>query len=437
MADLFKSGGYYTACVGKWHLGLEWQRKDAFDGAEYGIQAEVEAIRADPSKQKMQSFLLDCMDIDYDKPITHGPCNYGFDYFFGLSASLDQPPYTYIQNNRVLEKPDHISGVHPLDRSGPSQQQLWQRGPTAPGHNCRKVIPDMQAKVIDLIKNYRDGPFFIYYPTPAVHGPLLPDRKFEGKSGINVYADMVLMVDDMVGEITRTLKNAGIWEDTIFIFTSDNGCSGIADYPLLLSKGHNPSYVFRGRKSEIYEGGHRVPAIFSWPSRYDSPQTCDGMICLSDFFRTFADMLNVKIPDDAGEDSISLLGILEGREEHARDSIIHSSANGSFSIRLGNWKLELCDDNGCSGAWRIPEESTSEQVPYQLYDLNGDITERTNKAALYPELVQKLKEELKGAILKGRTTPGRQQRNAAEDDWPQAERLDIFEHQKTLNERSK
>lgn len=420
IADLFKENGYFTACVGKWHLGLGWQRKE-FDGSEYGIADEVsQGI----GNKAMAAFRFDGMNVDYSKPLTYGPNDYGFDYFYGLAASLDQPPYTYIENNRALYIPDHVSGVFPLDRSGATQQQLWQRGPHAKEYIHENVVTDMNDKVLDLIDEHAGEPFFIYYPTPAVHGPLLPPKEFAGKSGLNIYADMVLYLDDMVRQITEKLKEKGIWENTVFMFMSDNGCSGVADYPLLLSKGHNPSYIFRGKKSDIYEGGHRIPAIFSWPAKYAGRKNCDQMVCLSDMFATFAEMFEYKLPENAAVDSFSLKPILDGIDKPVRDVIVHSSGDGSFSIRDKDWKLILCrgSGGGMSDA-NIPDPSTSDAVPYQLYDLNEDISERINRAAEHPEVVIKLKRKLIEIIEAGRSTPGPRQQNTPVQSWPQYEKL--------------
>ncbi|HAL74565.1 MAG TPA: arylsulfatase [Clostridiales bacterium] len=433
MAHAFKQSGYFTACVGKWHLGMSWHRKPDTDGSEYGIQDEIAAMKAEQAEAKKTgkdvwrlSNFVDGYDLDYSKPLISGPCDQGFDYFFGMPASLDQPPFVYIENDRVLVEPDHVSGVFPLDRSGPTMQELWQRGPVATGFDHRQVIPDMQAKVIDLIDSHRDEPFFIYYPTPAVHGPLLPTEEFSGKSGLNLYADMVLQLDCMVGEIMQKLKETGQWEETILIFASDNGCSGVADYPFLTANGHNPSYIFRGLKADIYEGGHRVPSIVSWPGQFKTKKICDQMVCHSDFFRTLANLIEFQLPENAGEDSIAM-PLLNDASQSGRDTVIHSSGTGEFAIRSKDWKLELCRGSGnyFGGAGMI-EPSTSEEMPYQLYNLADDIGERKNRAAELPSIVAKLKNELLAAINLGRTTPGAPQPNTVHGPWRQLD--DIKRH---------
>lgn len=424
MAQMFKADGYYTACIGKWHLGMGWTKKQDFDGAEYGAKAEIAQMKAEQMECGYgwnNRHLLDTADVDFDIPCTDGPVKQGFDYFFGLNASIDQPPFTYIENDRVVKKPDHLSGVWPLDRAGATQQQEWQRGPAAAGHDFTRVVPDMQNKVLKQLDQHAGQPFFIYYPTPAVHGPLLPTSEFAGKSGLNVYADMVLMVDQMVGEITAKLKEKGIWEETIFIFTSDNGCSGVADYPYLLAHGHNPSYIFRGKKGDIWEGGHRVPTILSWPEKYSENTQCTSMICLADFFRTFAEMLDYELPANAGEDSFSLQPVLDNPAAAVRQSIIHSAGDGSFSIREKDWKLELCHAGGGMG----PQPLAEGMHPCQLYDLNQDVGERKNLAPQMPEKVRAMTRDLIEAINQGRTTPGSPQKNTPpeHEPWQQYEQV--------------
>lgn len=430
LAHMFKQGGYFTACVGKWHLGMQWHRKQNADGTEYGIPYEINAMKADLAEAQKTGksiwssrYFVDGYDLDFSKPLVTGPCDKGFDYFFGMPASLDQPPYVYIENDRILVEPDHVSGIFPLDRNGATHQEQWQRGPVAAGFDHRQVIPDMQDKVLELIETHRDEPFFIYYPTPAVHGPLLPTPEYQGRSGLNLYADMVLQLDGMVGEITQKLKTTGVWENTIFVFVSDNGCSGVADYPFLLAHDHNPSYIFRGHKADIYEGGHRVPTVVSWPGKFTETAVCSQMVCLADFYRSFAELIGIELPDSAGEDSF-LLPLLGTDTDSGRQSIIHSSGDGSFAIRSKEWKLELCRGSGNQfGGTKMIEPSTSEEMPYQLYNLSEDIGERVNRASELPDVVIDLKNELLAAIDLGRTTTGSPQPNTLRGPWRQLDEI--------------
>lgn len=403
MASLLKRQGYRTACVGKWHLGLGWQTKEG-----YCLPATYE----DPNVDQDRCF----SGIDFTAPITDGPNQHGFDYFYGMPASLDQPPFVRIENDRVLTPPDHMTGVKGLARHDPSQPFDVEYGPAEPGFDPAAIVPEMDAKVLSLVDKYADGgqPFFLYYPTLAVHGPLVPAPEFQGKSGLNAYADFVLQLDDFVGRLMAKLDEKGIADNTIVVFTSDNGCSPVANFPELISKGHNPSYIYRGWKADIWEGGHRIPFVIRWPGRIPAGTVREQLTCLCDLFATFAQVTGASYGQDAGEDSISLLPLLEGGEESVRDTIVHHTADGSFSIRKGPWKLELTRG---SGGMRPP--CTDESLPpYQLYRLDGDITEQYNLYGSHPEVEQELLSILDGYVRNGRSTPGAPQENHPCENWP-------------------
>lgn len=418
VASMLKGAGYRTACIGKWHLGLGWTRTGA-----------------DPS------------DVDFSRPIANGPNQHGFDYYFGISASLDMDPYVYIENDRATALPDRVT-------KNDDAMGFWREGPTAPDFRHEDVLPKLTAKVLEKIGEYRDSPFFIYFPMPAPHTPILPSPEFVGKSGTNLYGDFVLMCDDVVGQVVRRLEELGLSDNTILVYTSDNGCSPRADYEALLAAGHNPSYVFRGHKADIYEGGHRIPLLVKWPARIAAGRRSAEPVCLVDLMATMADIAGAAIPDEAGEDSVSHLPVwLEegggeigaGSEEVAaagseaatdtgavadasaraaaeaaarrnagrpplREAIVHHSIDGSFSIRQGRWKLELCPG---SGGWSDPKPG---QEPVgapdiQLYDLEADIGERRNVWNRHPEVVRSLQALLKRYIEEGRSTPGKPQSN--------------------------
>lgn len=429
MAQLFQRNGYKTACVGKWHLGLEWTLKETISPDDYGEDKSIydHFKYHTPDRQPVVNFLnwnpVHGLDIDYDQPITWGPNQYGFDYFFGLPASLDQPPFVYIENDRVLEKPDRVSGVTHLDRRGPSMQTMWERGPIAPHYKHEQVLDDMNDKVLELIDDYanQEEPFFIYYPTPAVHGPLIPNNKFRGKSGLNLYADVVLQVDDMVRQITEKLKEKGIFEDTIFIFTSDNGCSAVADYETLLKKGHDPSGGYRGKKFDIYEGGHRVPTIVCYPRLIERGSESHAMVCHSDFFATFAELLSEKLKENEAEDSVSNLSIWRGEKEQVREDAVFASGSGFLAIEQDGWKLEFCEDGGSS---QRVEESVikGERIKqeFELYYLPEDKKESKNLYVEYPQIVEKLREKMDKRFEEGRTSDGGKQKNyIPEESWVQ------------------
>lgn len=393
VASMLKEQGYQTACVGKWHLGLEWPLKDGGVASTYQDEAQV----------------------DFTSPITDGPTNHGFDYFYGISASLDMPPYVYIENDRMT-----ASRVEQFE-SVPGKKYM-RAGLIGDDFEPAQVLPKLTQKVEDLIDGYakNDDPFFIYFPLPAPHTPILPLPEFQGKSKTNEYGDFCLQVDDTVGRVMQALERNGMTEDTIVIFTADNGCSPMADFEELAQFNHNPSYVFRGHKADIFEGGHRIPFVIRWPETIKAGTTTDQTFCLTDLTATMADITGFDLPDDAAEDSVSNLPIWDGSAtEPVREAVVHHSINGSFSIRQGKWKLEMCPD---SGGWSDPKpksEEAASQPPIQLYDLSTDIGETTNVQHEHPDIVQTLTALLSKYVIEGRSTPGQKQANTGPKYWEQ------------------
>ncbi len=394
VASFLKAKGYATACIGKWHLGWRW--------AKNGPRDE---------------------DVDYRQPIAAGPLAYGFDHFFGISASLDMPPYVYVRDDRVTAVPDRHDPGNDLPGARPDGEPgfgFWRPGPIAPDFCHAEVLPTLTRAAISWLEQNAKNrqPFFLYFPLPAPHTPILPSAAFQGKSGTNPYGDFCLMVDDVVGQIMATLERLGQAANTIFIFTSDNGCSPMADFPGLAKLGHHPSYHFRGHKADIYEGGHRIPLIIRWPERIAAGGLCEETVCLVDLLRTMADILEASIPDNAGEDSVSNLPLWEGKFTVGREATVHHSLDGSFSIRQGRWKLELCPG---SGGWSYPRPGKECEglPPIQLYDLHADIGERRNLQAEHPDIVRRLTDLLARYVRDGRSTPGAPQPNTGPRRWPQ------------------
>ena len=221
-----------------------------------------------------------------------------------------------------------------------------------------------------------------------------------------------MQVDASLGAVLDAIDRGGIAENTLVIFTSDNGCSPEAKFPELLAQGHNPSFHFRGMKADIFDGGHHIPFIVRWPARVKAGQTTDQLICLTDFFATCAEILGEKLPDTAAEDSVSILPALLGQTTAPlREAVVHHSINGSFSIRQANWKLELCADSGGWSAPRPDAKPAPNLPPVQLYDLATDIGETRNVQAEHPEVVARLRALLEKYAADGRSTPGAPQPN--------------------------
>ena len=391
--SLLKTQGYSTHCVGKWHLGMDWVRS--------GPTEELNIEKADQVN-----------NVDYTKPITNGPNSVGFDTYFGISASLDMVPYCFIENDHVAANP--TEKIKLLMNSG-GPVSYTREGPGSPGFRGEDVLPTFtrEAKKIIEAKAQQGAPFFLYLPLNSPHTPILPSEKWQGKSGISLYADFVMETDDAIGQIMRATEEAGIAKDTLIIVTSDNGCSPSADFPKLLAAGHNPSYNMRGHKADIFDGGHRVPFIVRWPAKVKGGQTSAQIVCLTDFMATAAEAVGVKLPENAAEDSFSILPALLGESgKPVRQSVIHHSINGSFALREGDWKLELCAG---SGGWSAPRPGSPGEKGLpdtQLYNLKTDIAEKDNLQGTNPEIVTKMNVELERIITSGRSTPGAAQQNA-------------------------
>jgi len=386
VASLLKNNGYNTGVVGKWHLGLEWSRTD-------------NTIPNDNPTYEGNNIAI-------TKRILSTPNDVGFDYFFGIPASLDMYPYVYINN-------DHVTATKINTTTGSTGQAYWRKGRIGNDLEHIDVLGTLTKKAVDYIdKQDAAKPFFLYFPLPAPHKPIIPHDRFQNKSGINPWADFVMQVDWTIGQIVDAVTKQGFAENTLIIVTSDNGATPGADFKLLAQHGHHPSGPLRGSKADIFEGGHRVPFIAHWPKVIDAGSKTYATICLTDLIATVADITNAELPDTAGEDSVTLLPYMNGTSNGIlREATVHHSMNGSFSIRQGKWKLILCPD---SGGWSEPHPNKKRSKPLppiQLYNLETDLGETTNIHAQYPGVVKQLTILLESYVTNGRSTPGIPQPN--------------------------
>lgn len=394
VAQLLKDNGYHTACIGKWHLGMDWQLKPGKQVTELNIELRAQVF-----------------NVEYDQPIKNGPNSVGFDYYFGIAASLDMVPYTFIENDHVVANPTEDRDFAMM--LGKEKGGRTRKGPTAPDFEAENVLPELTKKAVAYIDERAKSqkPFFLYLPLTSPHTPILPKKDWQKKSGFDApYMDFVMATDAAVGEVLATLKKHNLVENTLVIFTSDNGCSPSADFPALAKIGHNPNYHFRGYKADIYEGGHHVPFIVRWPGKVKAKAKCASLAIHTDILATCADVIGVKLPDDAGEDSMSLLPALGVKDGPIRSDLIMHSVNGAFAIRDGKWKLCLCPG---SGGWSEPRpgKEPADAPAVQLFDLEKDIGEKTNLAAEQTEVVARLTKQLQKQVDDGRSTPGKPQKN--------------------------
>ncbi|MBN2632320.1 MAG: arylsulfatase [Bacteroidales bacterium] len=389
MPQMLKERGYTTACIGKWHLGWKW------NNIEKGNDS-----------------------IDYSEKITDGPTERGFDYFFGFSGSLDMPPYVYVANDQPTSLPDRVTSGNNIQYGNPGYDgSFWREGPTGSDfyhEDCTHEFFSRAGRYIEEMAA-NEEPYFLYLALPSPHTPILPTGDFKGRSGINPYADFILMIDSEIGNLLELIERSGESSNTIVVFTSDNGTAPWADIKTLQSMGHNPCYVFRGHKADLYEGGHRIPCFMQWPAKIKKPHVVEQTICLNDFMSTFAAVTGYRPADNEAEDSYNLLpAILKpGYRKTIREATVSQSVNGNFAIRKGEWKLLMSPG---SGGWSFPRPGKDEKgLPaVQLYNIKEDPSEKINLQAEHPEIVKELTDLLKKYIEEGRSTPGVPQKNEGE-----------------------
>jgi arylsulfatase A-like enzyme len=370
IAEMIKLAGYQTACVGKWHLGLDWARKDTTQPL----------IKGDPWNHPNTE------NIDYTATMHGGPDDNGFDYSYIIPSSLDITPYVYIRNGKAIAKvADTISG-----RNTP-RGIFWRTGDIQDGFKLETVLETLTSEAVGYLnqQSASGSPFLLYCPLTAPQEPWLPSDSYKGKSGAGTYGDFVTQVDDCVGRVLATLEKKHLDKNTIVIVTSDNGSNWTSED--IKTWNHKGNWIFRGQKSDIWEGGHHIPLLVRWPGKISKGRSTDQLVCLTDFFATFAELTNYRKNQDEGPDSFSFLSSLTGKKPllPLRTSIIHHSISGMFAITSGSWKF--IDGKG-SGGWS--EKGRPEDPAGQLYNLKSDPSEKTNLFDQNPDIVYNLKNQL-------------------------------------------
>ena len=374
IASVLKNGGYETAMVGKWHLGIQYNKNNS-----------------------------------KDLKVKFSPVEFGFDYFFGINQSLDTQPYFYVENDHMVAAPiEHIKGQEgdPGKVSRPSiQGPMWREGSIAPGFVHSECLPFMTSKSIDYIssRSPKGNPFFLYVALPAPHAPWLPQPKFRGKSGAGDYGDYMMQVDDCVGKILAVLKQKGLEKNTLVIFTSDNGPLWFPEDVKMY--GHHSAGIYKGMKLSMYEGGHREPFIARWPGKVKAGSVSDQMINFTDMMATFADIAGTKLSEGVGNDSFSMLPFLldiTATKPIRTDNIHeHYGNDNSLAYRNGDWKLILPYNTYQVFNRSIKPEEIVSIEKFELYNLRNDPSEKNNLVNKMPEKVLELFKKLKTNIEKG------------------------------------
>ncbi len=362
LPEMLKQKGYTTACIGKWHLGFDW-----------------DAVRRPDAKQvtvgKKKTWAADA--FDWTKSIPNGPLDHGFDYYFGDDVP-NFPPYTWIENDRVTEPPTVPYVPDPVPAEGAAE---GRPGPMVAGWKQDAVMPTLTERAIRWIdeQNGSDTPFFLYWSWTSPHAPIVPMTDWQGKTKAGSYGDFVAQSDHHAGEVLNALDKNGFSSNTIVIFTADNGPEKYA-YDRIRNFDHRSSGSLRGLKRDIWEGGHRVPFIVRWPGVVPSGVVNDGLMSQIDIMATLASVIGYELPDGSAEDSHDQTALWKGGVS-TRESIVHNTKVNHYAVRQGDWVL-IDDKSGQVSAvpqWFDDENGYQPNShPAALYHLNDDLPQRRN-----------------------------------------------------------
>lgn len=378
LAEMLKSKGYHTACIGKWHLGWDWK-----------------SIRKPGFTTKKGAFPPDA--FDWEMPIPGGPLSHGFDYYFGDDVP-NFPPYAWFENDRVITKPTVM-----LSTPAPTAEGSWEArpGPSVKDWDFWAVMPTLTKKAEEWIaKQKKDTPFFLYFPFTSPHAPIVPTKEFIGKSKANGYGDFMVQTDDTVGRVLAALEKHGLAQNTLVIYSADNGPEHYA-YDRIRKFGHRSMGPLRGLKRDIWEGGHRVPFIVRWPGMVPAGKVNDGLISQIDIHATVAAIVGADIPAGSAEDSYNQLALIKGEGPSARDSLVHNTNPNGYALRHGEWVLIEAKSGAVSKvpAWHdVANGYVPNNQPGELYNLKQDLSQKKN---LYTEMPEKVA-ELKALLAKVR-----------------------------------
>jgi arylsulfatase A-like enzyme len=402
IGSLMQRSGYTTACIGKWHLGVNWKLKD------------------NTKPQILNLKKLGFTNTDFSRNISGGPNSLGFDYSFILPASLDMPPYVFVKNNKVIDPEIMLTAdrypntlektVQAWDRKYTGIDDIywergvwWRNGEMSKSFRIENCLDTIVSEGINFIKNQVKSnpqkPFLLYLPLSGPHTPWMPNDKFKGKTSLGTYGDFILQIDNVVEQVNSTLKSLKIDENTIVIFSSDNGAPWAEDDNQIY--GHQSNWSNRGQKGDIWEGGHHIPLIIRWPSKITKGFTYPHTVSLVDLLATFSELTDEPIQKPYGEDSFSFYKVLSGRsEDPVRDNIIYISSGGRLAIKKDDWKF--IDGLGSGGFTSPAKLNPVKGGPKgQLYNLKSDPLESNNLYLRNPEKVKELSDLLDKLKMQG------------------------------------
>ncbi len=396
LPEMLQNQGYRTACIGKWHLGWDW--------------SAIRKPGAKPTGPKNRpTWPADA--FDWSKTIPDGPLDHGFDYYFGDDVP-NFPPYTWIENDRVTAPPTVPYTPNPRPTEGAAE---GRPGPMVEDWRQDQVMPTLTKKVVEWINQQKDldKPFFLYFPWTSPHAPIVPTQEYQGTTSAGPYGDFMHQSDAVAGQVLQALDDSGFRDNTLVIFTADNGPERYA-YDRIRNYDHRSMGPLRGLKRDIWEGGHRVPFIVRWPGQVAAGSVSDGLISQIDLMATIAEIVGYQLPETAADDSHSQLPLLKGTGPSARQSHVHNTYQDHYAIRDGQWLLVDAPSGKVSATpqWFNDQNGyVKNTLPGALYDLSKDIAERNNLYAKHPDTVAALRQLLAQTRERGEVRPanGRQQ----------------------------
>jgi len=399
LPQMLKNTGYTTAAVGKWHLGLTFFDKEgnAIDKQSHPDLSGLDRINL----------------VDFSRPIPDGPVNRGFDSFFGTACCpTTDTLYSYIVDDKIPNPPtkrkDHSKlpqHFYGLDCRAGMQSDDFDHEEVD-----MVFLEKSRAFLTDHVKNHPDKPFFLYHAMQAVHLPSFPAKQFQGKTKAGPHGDFIFEMDHIVGELMKTLKELGVDDNTIVMFSSDNGPENPTAWHMRTHYQHDGAYPWRGLKRDTWEGGHRVPLIAHWPGHIIPGSKSHQTISLVDIMATLASIVGADLPNNAAEDSFDFKDVLLGKDNGK--SVREFTMQGPGAIRHGHWKyisrpyrIRTQDNPERVNTYALPDTAPGHKS--QLYNLETDHGETTNLYFKNPEMVEKLGEQLRQIQEAGRSTPER------------------------------
>jgi arylsulfatase A-like enzyme len=380
LPQVLKTKGYKTACFGKWHLGWDWQ----FKNEPSGEVKQWEAMR--------KVYLPD--DIDWSKQIGGGPLARGFDTYFG-DGTINFPPYAWIENDMIIEAPTEEMDISNIGFETKEGEWEFRPGPKVKDWNPYIVLPTLAQKTVEWI-NRQDSnkPFFLYFALPSPHAPIIPNDEFDGKSEAGAYGDFMVQTDWVVGQVLNAIKEKGFEENTIIIFSADNGPEAYA-WERAVKYGHFSMGDFRGLKRDVWEGGHHVPFIFKWNGQIKPGSVSNEVISQVDIMATLATITGIELPENAAPDSYNILPVLMGEKYDSplREATVHNTYASKWGIRKGDW---LYINSSSGGHRELPEPFkqlrgyTDFNTEGILFNMKDDPEQRVNLYEKYPDKINEM-----------------------------------------------